>query len=50
MQRYANMRFRNFTAHFVPMFDTWFEARTPEELEAAVRAKLIEDTKGSPKN
>jgi hypothetical protein len=50
MQRFANMRFRNFTAHFVPMFDTWFKAKTPEELKEAVRQKLIEDTKGQLEN
>jgi hypothetical protein len=50
LQRFSNMRFRNFTVSFVPVFDTWFEAKTPEELIEAVRQKLIADFKGKPQN
>jgi hypothetical protein len=51
MQPYANMRFRNFTVSFVPMFgDIGFKAKNPEELNEAVRRRLLEDTRGSPKN
>lgn len=31
---------------FVPMLDYTFEARTPEELDAAVRRRLLEETRG----
>jgi hypothetical protein len=44
------MRFRSFTVSFVPLFTTWFKARTPEELEEAVRQKLLADSQGKPAN
>lgn len=50
LQRYANMRFRSFSVSIVPMFDMWFEAKTPEELTKAVRQTLVDDAKGKPKN
>jgi hypothetical protein len=43
--RYSEMRFRSCTVSFVPMFDTWFEAKNPEELDEAVRRYLLKDAK-----
>jgi hypothetical protein len=44
--RYSDMRCRGFRFGFVPMFDFVFEARTPEELNEAVRQKLLATSKG----
>jgi hypothetical protein len=50
LQRYATMGFRSFNVSIVPMFDVWFDGKTPEELTEAVRQTLVDDAKGKPKN
>jgi hypothetical protein len=52
LQRFSNMRFRNFSVSFVPVFgpDVRFKAKTPEELEEAVRAMLLEKSKAQLEN
>lgn len=52
LQLFSNMRFRSFSVSFVPMFgpDVWFDTKNPNELNEAVRQKLLEDTKGHPKH
>jgi hypothetical protein len=46
--RYSNMRFRSFTWSLV--FTPWVKADTPEELVAAVTARLLEDSLGKPES
>lgn len=52
LQRFSNMRCRSFSVGFVPVFwaDAWFGAKNPDELNEAVRSKLLEVTEGSAKN
>lgn len=52
LQCFSSMRCRSFSISFVPMFgaDVWFSAKNPDELDEAVRRKMLEDTKGRPKN
>lgn len=50
LQRYANMRFRSLNVSIIPMFDVWFEGKTPEKLTEAVQQTLVDDAKGKPRN
>jgi hypothetical protein len=47
--RFSEVKFRNFTTGFTPL-NTWFMAKTPEELAEAVRHKLLADTTRAPRN
>lgn len=49
LSRYSDMRCRGFRFGFVFPFG-WVKARNPEELEEAVRVKLLEESKGKPQN
>jgi hypothetical protein len=49
LSRYSNMRGRGFRLGFVFPFRR-VNARTPEELEQAVRQELIADAKDKPQN
>lgn len=49
LARFSNMRHRGFRFGFTFPFG-WVEARNPEELEEAVRQKLLDESKGKPKN
>lgn len=46
MSRFRTMKFRSLTWHLVTT--TWVYAKTPEELEGAVRQELIKTSKGRP--
>jgi hypothetical protein len=48
MSRFRAMKFRSFTWHLVTT--TWVNAKTPKELEGAVRQELIKASKGRPVN
>lgn len=44
------MRSRGVRFGVVPVFNSWVEVRTPEELEDAVRQKLLDAAAGQPAN
>lgn len=46
LSRYRDMRSRGVTIGFVPTFADVFEARTPEELNEAIRQRLLKKAKG----
>jgi hypothetical protein len=51
LSRYRNMRGQGgVRLNLVPLFDTIFKARNPEELNAAVGQKLLVDSKGKLEN
>lgn len=51
LSHYRNMRGQGgVKLNLVPMFDEAFKASNPEELNEAVRQKLLEGSKGKPTN
>lgn len=50
LSRYRDLRGRNVRFGFVLLLDGWVNARTPEELDEAVRTKLAADLAGKPSN
>jgi hypothetical protein len=49
LARYSHMRCRGFRFGFVFPFG-WAKARTPEELEEALKQQLLADSEGKPKS